>query len=386
MDFKKALSNLDLVYPDGIAKGFPLWCEKGIEMQHITINAFLEIFADENIEINYPKQIRTIEEFSSQYKDRIEKYDTTLPVFVDDNEMKLFITDNLPYNLKRMDKEKIESLLTYYYVLRLLNSKQIPMSRDYYISPLLQFNIAVSNMSKQEAIDLMNSKLKLFCKKINLPTLILEYNGVENYSEKVYMVAALNQKLETQTIIQSSLLSNELLKKFDISEELKNKYVFDIGYSQKIFAYLACNNMDLYGMRLPSIYKSKDIAIIYNSNIESDIINKLKNDEEILSKVYFDNRLGKKKLKTIKNEYINKGVRVIIVQNHVNNKDIFLVYDISQKMRKIFTIEEIYNIIENIEIKLDDFYYTKMNEKLEKHKTNEYAYVSEFKDKGKIVN
>ena len=183
MDFKKALSNLDLVYPDGIAKGFPLWCEKGIEMQHITINAFLEIFADENIEINYPKQIRTIEEFSSQYKDRIEKYDTTLPVFVDDNEMKLFITDNLPYNLKRMDKEKIESLLTYYYVLRLLNSKQIPMSRDYYISPLLQFNIAVSNMSKQEAIDLMNSKLKLFCKKINLPTLILEYNGVENYSE-----------------------------------------------------------------------------------------------------------------------------------------------------------------------------------------------------------
>ena len=55
-----------------------------------------------------------------------------------------------------------------------------------------------------------------------------------------------------------------------------------------------------------------------------------------------------KEIKTIKNEYINKNVRVIIVQNHINNKDIFLVYDISQKMRKIFTIEEIYNIIENI--------------------------------------
>ena len=32
MNYKTALTNLDLVYPDGVAKGFPLWTEKGIRM------------------------------------------------------------------------------------------------------------------------------------------------------------------------------------------------------------------------------------------------------------------------------------------------------------------------------------------------------------------
>ena len=249
MNYKTALTNLDLVYPDGVAKGFPLWTEKGIEIQNKTTNIFLDVFSDiKKIVINYPNQIQNLDKFSQKYKDRIDKYDSSLPIFNVNKENKLFITDNLPYNLKKMDQEKIDAMLTYYYVLRLLNSKQIPMSRDYYISPLLQFNIAIGNRPKEEAVNYIINRMQEFCQKINLPVVILEYPGVEGYSEKVFMVSALNQKMETQTILQCSLLSNKLLESFNISQNLRNKYVFDIGYSQKIFAYLADNNMDNYGM------------------------------------------------------------------------------------------------------------------------------------------
>lgn len=431
MNYKTALINLDLVYPDGVAKGFPLWTEKGIEIQNKTTNIFLEVFSDiKKIAINYPNQIQNLEEFSQKYKDRIDKYDSSLPIFNVNKENKLFITDNLPYNLKKMDQEKIDAMLTYYYVLRLLNSKQIPMSRDYYISPLLQFNIAIGNRqwnitdirkigkiknklketekieikknrekeqlkikeieekeiikTKKEAVNYIINKMQEFCRKINLPVVILEYPGVEGYSEKVFMVSALNQKMETQTILQCSLLSNELLESFNISQNLRNKYVFDIGYSQKIFAYLADNNMDKYGMRLPSIYNKKDIAIIYN--IESEIIKRLKNQEEISKTTYFDNNLGKKKLKTLRNYYMNKGIRTILIQNNKEQKEFYRLYSIDQEPNTLFTYEEIYLKIIKDKSELDNFYYTKMNNKLEEIRKKGYSYVSEFKNKGEVFN
>ena len=438
MNYKTALTNLDLVYPDGVAKGFPLWTEKGIEIQNKTTNIFLEVFSDiKKVAINYPKQIQNLDEFSKKYKDRIDKYDSSLPIFNVNKENKLFITDNLPYNLKKMDQEKIDAMLTYYYVLRLLNSKQIPMSRDYYISPLLQFNIAIGirqwNITdiidireigkiknklkktersktgkieikeerekeqlkikeieekeiiktKKEAVNYIINKMQEFCKKINLQVVILEYPGVEGYSEKVFMVSALNQKMETQTILQCSLLSNELLESFNISQNLRNKYVFDIGYSQKIFAYLADNNMDKYGMRLPSIYNKKDIAIIYNT--ESEIIKRLKNQEEISKTTYFDNNLGKKKLKTIRNYYMNKGIRTILIQNYKEQKEFYIVYSIDQEPNTLFTYEEIYLKIIKDKSQLDEFYYTKMNNKLEEIRQKGYSYVSEFKNKGEVI-
>ena len=384
MNYKTALTNLDLVYPDGVAKGFPLWTEKGIEIQNKTTNIFLDVFSDiKKIVINYPNQIQNLDKFSQKYKDRIDKYDSSLPIFNINKENKLFITDNLPYNLKKMDQEKIDAMLTYYYVLRLLNSKQIPMSRDYYISPLLQFNIAIGNRPKEEAVNYIINKMQEFCQKINLPVVILEYPGVEGYSEKVFMVSALNQKMETQTILQCSLLSNELLESFNISQNLRNKYVFDIGYSQKIFAYLADNNMDKYGMRLPSIYNKKDIAIIYNT--ESEIIKKLKNQEEISITAYFDNNLGKKKLKTIRNYYMNKGIRTILIQNNKEQKEFYRIYSIDQEPNTLFTYEEIYLKIIKDKSELDKFYYTKMNNKLEEIRQKGYSYVSEFKNKGAVV-
>lgn len=385
MDYKKALTNLDLVYPDGIAKGFPLWTEKGIEIQSKVIEAFIDEFEDVgDISINYPIQIRNLNDFTIEYKDRIDKYDSSLPIFDIDNTKKLFITDNLPYNLKRMDNEKKNAMLTYYYVVRLLNSKQIPMSRDYYISPLLQFNIALESKTKEDAIIYIIKKIKQFCKKINLPIITLEYPGVKGYSEKVFMISSLNKKMETQTILQCSLLSNELLDSFNISEKLKNKCVFDIGYSQKIFAYLADNNMDEYGMRLPSIFEKKDIAIIYNTN--SEIINKLKNKQEICDNVYFDDTLGKRKLKAIKNNYINKGVRTLIIQNLINNEEFYVLYSILQNKHKVFTFEEMYDIIINEKYRLDKFYYKQMDDKLDIMRKKGYSYVSEFKEKGKILN
>lgn len=385
MNYKEALTNLDLVYPDGVAKGFPLWTANGIEMQNKAIKIFLDIFSDVGkIEINYPKQIRKLDEFVLEYKDRIDKYDASLPIFNLNNKNNLFITDNLPYNLKKMDTESINAMLTYYYVLRLLNAKQIPMSRDYYISPLLQFNIVIENKFENEAIEYIIHKMKMFCKRINLPEITLEYEGVEGYSDKVFMVSSLNKKGETQTILQCSLLSDELLDAFNISNNLKNKFVFDIGYSQKIFAYLAENNMDEYGMRLPSVFDKKDIVIIYKYN--TNTIKKLKNKKNIRENTYFDQTLGCRKLKKIRNYYISKGVRTLLIQNYEEEKESFLVYSIRKKQTKVYDFEEICDIIVNEKFELDKFYYDKSNKKLQDIRKKGYSYVSEFKEKGKIIN
>ena len=347
MDYKEALRMLNLVYPDGIAKGFPLWTEDGLKMQDITIEAFLKCFSkDFNIEINYPREIQKINEFSNKYKDRIQKYDSTIAFFKDENnEEYMYTTDALPYNLEKMDKENKCALLSYYYMIRLLDSKQVPMSRDYYISPLLQFNLAIDKINKNEAIKYVVEKMKEFCKNINLPVVVLEYDGVKGYSEKVYMVSAMNEKGETQTILQCSLLDDELLDSFNVSKEFKNKYIFDIGYSQKIFAYLAYNNMDSFGMRLPSIYENKDIVIIYNKKIKSTMIQNLIQEDEKEDRIYFETNLGVKKLKTIKNQYLRKGVRIIIVQNIKDEIESFKVYSINDKEQIIYDLSNLSNEI-----------------------------------------
>lgn len=387
MDYKEALRMLNLVYPDGIAKGFPLWTEDGLKMQNITIEAFLKCFSkDFNIEINYPKEIQKINEFSNKYKDRIQKYDSTIAFFKDeDNEEYMYITDALPYNLEKMDKENKCALLSYYYMIRLLDSKQIPMSRDYYISPLLQFNLAIDKMNKNEAIKYVVEKMKKFCKSINLPVVVLEYDGVKGYSEKVYMVSAINEKGETQTILQCSLLDDELLDSFNVSKEFKNKYIFDIGYSQKIFAYLAYNNTDNFGMRLPSIYENKDIAIIYNKQIKSAMIRNLIQEDERKNRIYFDANLGVKKLKTIKNQYLRKGVRIIIVQNIKDGIESFKVYSINDGEQIIHDLSGIKEIIKSAKENLDIYYYKLNDKKLDDIREAKYGTVSEFNSKGKVV-
>ena len=79
----------------------------------------------------------------------------------------------LPSEKWKMDKENKCALLSYYYMIRLLDSKQVPMSRDYYISPLLQFNLAIDKINKNEAIKYVVEKMKEFCKNINFPVVVL---------------------------------------------------------------------------------------------------------------------------------------------------------------------------------------------------------------------
>lgn len=297
----------------------------------------------------------------------------------------MYTTDALPYNLEKMDKENKCALLSYYYMIRLLDSKQVPMSRDYYISPLLQFNLAIDKINKNEAIKYVVEKMKEFCKNINLPVVVLEYDGVKGYSEKVYMVSAMNEKGETQTILQCSLLDDELLDSFNVSKEFKNKYIFDIGYSQKIFAYLAYNNMDSFGMRLPSIYENKDIVIIYNKKIKSTMIQNLIQEDEKEDRIYFETNLGVKKLKTIKNQYLRKGVRIIIVQNIKDEIESFKVYSINDKEQIIYDLSGIKEIIKNTKENLDLYYYKVNDKKLDDIREAKYGTVSEFNSKGKVV-
>ena len=386
MKIKDTLQELNLVYPDGIARGFPLWTYDGLKCQNDTLKIFIEKFSKKfNIEINYPKQIQKVDDFFSKYKTRGNKYDSTIACFQNKQNKYMYITDALPFNLEKMNLENKNALLSYYYMIRLLDSKQIPMSRDYYISPLLQLNLSIENYDKQECIDYVVKCMKNFCKKINLPVVVYEYDGVKGYSEKVFMVSALNDKGETQTVLQCSLMSKELLNEFNISEKFKKTKIFDIGYSQKLFAYLAYNNSDKFGMRMPSIYNYKDIAIIYNQKFNSDIIKKLIVNKEINEKVYINNKLGVKKLKTIRNEYIHKGVRIIIVQNIENGKEFFKVYSINKGLYNISKFEEILEIIKKSKEELDIYYYNLNDSKLKNIRELGEGYVSEFNSKGRVI-
>lgn len=44
MDYKEALRMLNLVYPDGIAKGFPLWTEDGLKARYYYRSIFKVFF------------------------------------------------------------------------------------------------------------------------------------------------------------------------------------------------------------------------------------------------------------------------------------------------------------------------------------------------------
>lgn len=385
MNYKQALSDLNLVYPDGISKGFPLWTEEGLKIQNKTTEELLQLFREDfDIQVNYTSKVKPFNEYKKRYKHRIQKYDNTIPIFEIDGDWQVLITDALPYNLERLDKENLKFLLTYYSVIRLLDVKQIPMSRDYYISPLLQMNLVIEEKTEEEAIQYVLNKINQFFHKINIPIVILEYEGIEGYSSKVYMVGALNYKNEIQTILQCSLLSKQLLQDFEVSKEMQDKMIFDIGYSQKLFAYLADNNLDKYGMRLPSVYRRKEIVVIYREDIKGKLLDKLL-QEELKEHLIYCSELGKKKLKRIKNEFIKKGVRTIFVHQIDKGEEWFDIYSIEKEKRKVETIEEIKQIVLENATELDKYYYQPKDQRLESIRQKGYGYVSEFKQRGKVV-
>ena len=82
---------------------------------------------------------------------------------------------------------------------------------------------------------------------------------------------------------------------------------------------------------------------------------------------------------------MNKGIRTILIQNYKEQKEFYIVYSIDQEPNTLFTYEEIYLKIIKDKSQLDDFYYTKMNIKLEEIRQKGYSYVSEFKNKGEVI-
>ena len=143
--------------------------------------------------------------------------------------------------------------------------------------------------------------------------------------------------------------------------------------------------MDNFGMRLPSIYENKDIAIIYNKQIKSAMIRNLIQEDERKNRIYFDANLGVKKLKTIKNQYLRKGVRIIIVQNIKDGIESFKVYSINDGKQIIHDLSGIKEIIKNAKENLDIYYYKLNDKKLDDIREAKYGTVSEFNSKGKVV-
>lgn len=102
-------------------------------------------------------------------------------------------------------------------------------------------------------------------------------------------------------------------------------------------------------------------------------------------RIYFETNLGVKKLKTIKNQYLRKGVRIIIVQNIKDEIESFKVYSINDKEQIIYDLSGIKEIIKNTKENLDLYYYKVNDKKLDDIREAKYGTVSEFNSKGKVV-
>lgn len=125
--------------------------------------------------------------------------------------------------------------------------------------------------------------------------------------------------------------------------------------------------------------------IIYNKKIKSTMIQNLIQEDEKEDRIYFETNLGVKKLKTIKNQYLRKGVRIIIVQNIKDEIESFKVYSINDKEQIIYDLSGIKEIIKNTKENLDLYYYKVNDKKLDDIREAKYGTVSEFNSKGKVV-
>ena len=126
-------------------------------------------------------------------------------------------------------------------------------------------------------------------------------------------------------------------------------------------------------------------AIIYNKKIKSTMIQNLIQEDEKEDRIYFETNLGVKKLKTNKNQYLRKGVRIIIVQNIKDEIESFKVYSINDKEQIIYDLSGIKEIIKNTKENLDLYYYKVNDKKLDDIREAKYGTVSEFNSKGKVV-
>lgn len=81
------------------------------------------------------------------------------------------------------------------------------------------------------------------------------------------MVSAMNEKEKLKLFynVVYQMMNYQIVLMFP--KNLKQIYI-RYRIQSEDFAYLAYNNMDSFGMRLPSIYENKDIVIIYNKKLK----------------------------------------------------------------------------------------------------------------------
>lgn len=383
MNVQIGLAQSGVVYPDGWSAGYPLWTEKGWKFQNIVVETLMQQFKNDfEIKIHYPNVVADLDAYCKLYGARMDRYESSFPVYASCEGKKMIITDSLPYNLRLMAQDGIGSLLTYYYVVRLLKAKKIPMSRDCYISPLLQLNLCLNAGTAQSANQYVISKCSRFLREIGLPVVALSYPGVPGYSKDVFMFAARNAKNTLSTVLQCSLLSESLLDSFGLDSQFRGEYVFDIGYSQKLFAYLADNNLDEYGIRWPSCFLCTDSAILCKE-LDPQQEERLRTMSQTC-RFFLDFRLGKKKLKSLKHEYVQQGVRYIFVQRHVDGETFFSFFHSGGRERVSF--EEMCNILVDAPSKLDCTFFEQGMRKLDTLTAQGFGYVSEFSSPGRVVN
>ena len=254
MNYKQVLSNLKIVKSNNTKNKNSLCKDKEIKFQEELTQKFIQQFKQEfQIKFNYSNKIKALEEYKSNYKEIIKKYDSIFQTI----EINKDWYDSLTYNLKIMEKENTQFLLTYYTITRLLNLKK---DVKYYNSNLVQINLIIEEKKEEDAIKYVLNKINNFFIIINIPIVIIQYKNINKYSKKAYIICTLNHKNKIETILRCSLISNNLLNNNNnnLSVEMQNKFIFDIGYNQNLYKNLEEKSFYKHGMKVFSVFNRKD--------------------------------------------------------------------------------------------------------------------------------
>ncbi len=303
-----------LVIPYGIAKGLWLWTTKGMRLR----SRFMVLLREQlskvgNVGVNYTLSKRPLKEYADLYREKFEDYDN-IPIYDSINGKEIFITDMLPYNLKKLSNSDNDFLMTNYSVVRLMKGKLEKLYTEDLIT-IFQINAKCPQSEFKEFQRKFFEAWFSFFKDINLNVRFVEYQFQKNYSQRLGFFCAVNASSTIEALVQFGHLDNVLLNKFNV--ECNSAY-FDVGGSQRMFSVWYDNNSDEYALYLPIKLRDYDIYFISKEeHMNSDFIKILKASE---LRIYFSNKLGKIKMRKHKRKAVEIGACVMVILRKENNR------------------------------------------------------------------
>lgn len=369
------------VVADGWCRGYPKWKRYGLFLYSEILKVLIGLLKQKfSVSCVFPSVLASKSEFLSFYKN-YKIYDS-IPEFVYKDKSYVFVTDALPYNLIKIDQTNFDAVVACYSIIRLLKCKVRPMYKDYYIFPVTQIDMQIDRQDLPDKIIDVKRILQQFMKSINLNTLILEYDGKKNYSEKIYMVCAVDGQNKLQSMIQWSILSPDLIENVIGAKDLKS--FFDIGFSHKLVAMWVDNHRDRYGIYFPSKMRKIQVLLAYkNSNGISAKILEFK--DSLKDSVHCINTLGDKKI-NLKKAAAKLGLAVLAIHRRDKDREFFDVFTRNSDTKvEVENVQELISMIKSVNEKTDEFFYMRKNDIFQSFYKKGLARIDDYKNLGRII-